>query len=64
MNQLFSGIIDRYALYQLHKEKSTISHFYSEKMQYLKADDYLSFYKEPNIPEVNLIQKDIFKNYS
>lgn len=54
MNKIVSGIIDSYALKQMHKEKSSKSHFLAKKSQNLKPEDFLSFYKEPLTPTVKL----------
>lgn len=64
MNKIVSNMIDRFVLYQLHKEKSLNSLFRTEELQIQKTEDYLSFYKQPYKPEVNLIQKEIIKNYA
>jgi hypothetical protein len=54
MNKIVSGIIDSYALNQMHKEKSSKSHFLAEKSQNLKPEDFLSYYKVPLTPAVKL----------
>lgn len=64
MNKIVSDIIDRYILYQLHKEKSAVSQFHAERLQNLKTEEFLSFYGKPNTPEVNLNQEDIIENYA
>lgn len=56
MNKIVSGIIDSYALHQMHKEKSSKSHFLAGKSQNLNPEDFLSFYQEPLPSAVKLAE--------
>ncbi len=64
MNKYFSKLIDNYSLYDLHKRRSTRSHFYKGIVSVPKIEDIESFYTLPPTPNVKFSHQTIINNYS
>lgn len=63
MIKLASELIDNYALYQLHKEKSNMSHFRLKGLQPKSIEESGLFYKVPVVPEINFKKSKLLNNY-
>ena len=61
LNKLLSQIIDNYALYRLHKDRSQISHYKSTLP--IPVDEVNEFYAEPKLPILQLNYTLQQKNY-
>nr|WP_092073414.1 alpha/beta fold hydrolase [Dendrosporobacter quercicolus]NSL48070.1 alpha/beta fold hydrolase [Dendrosporobacter quercicolus DSM 1736]SDM61872.1 Alpha/beta hydrolase family protein [Dendrosporobacter quercicolus] len=59
MNRLLSTVIDRYALYDLHRKKSIVSQFITNHTQaYPSKGEHKKFYNQPNLPNVEMNEAD------
>ena len=64
MNKYFSELIDNYSLYDLHKRRSTHSHFYNGVVSVPKIEDNDAFYALPAVPNMKFSQQSNINNYS
>jgi dienelactone hydrolase len=60
VNKVISELIDTYALFQLHREKSSAWHFKSGGD---KAEDFEAFYSTPQLPSISFEFKSNHKGY-
>ena len=60
VNKIISELVDTYALFQLHREKSSAWHF---KGSIEKSEDFKDFYSAPKLPCISFEFKSQYREY-
>ncbi|MFZ5986795.1 MAG: alpha/beta hydrolase, partial [Bacillota bacterium] len=60
MNKVLSELVDRFALLQLHKERSSTWHFNCRSGE---IEDFDMFYKAPHLPAISFEEKNTLGDY-